>query len=153
MDGGRARGGRAGVIYQEFDVGRSLARSLAPASSSAARSPSRHSRSRRRATAPFHCRNNRGRYASSRDEEEARRRDASSEGREGGRSDPEIKNMMKRRRKAARSGKGKVGAGARNRLLGKTIAARISRGPVACIAAFAPQAWDGALHTNTHLRA
>ena len=26
MDGGRALGGRAGVIYQEFDVGRSLAR-------------------------------------------------------------------------------------------------------------------------------
>ena len=94
--------GRAGVIYQEFDVGRSLAAS----SSAASRSPSRHSRSG--ATAACHCRNNRGRYASSRDEEEARRRDASSEGRKGGRSDPEIKNMMKRR-KAARSGKGKVG--------------------------------------------
>ena len=104
--------GRAGVIYQEFDVGRSLAHSIAAASSSAARSLSRHSRSG--ATAPFHCRNNRGRYASSRDEEEARRRDASSEGRKGGRSDPEIKNMMKRRRRAAeaaaaRSEKGKVG--------------------------------------------
>ena len=33
--------GRAGVIYQEFDVGRSLAAS----SSAASRSPSRHSRS------------------------------------------------------------------------------------------------------------
>ena len=38
--------GRAGVIYQEFDVGRSLAAS----SSAASRSPSRHSRSRRGAT-------------------------------------------------------------------------------------------------------
>ena len=74
--------GRAGVIYQEFDVGRSLA---AASSSAASRSPSRHSRSG--ATAPCHCRNNRGRYASSRDEEEARRRDASSEGREEGREE------------------------------------------------------------------
>ena len=124
-EGGRARGGRTGVIYQEFDVGRSLDRGcrllflrgvavVIPVAAAAAVPLPQQSGS-----LCIIARERRERASERRDEEETRLIV---------RSDPEIKNMMKRRKVAAAAAARRRGrSGARNRLLGKTIAGRISR--------------------------